>query len=69
MIELLEYLEANGFTCYIASVGDRDFMRPATQAIYGIPSERVIGSSSALRYEPDEHGGQVVYLAEPRWQW
>ena len=65
MIELLAYLEANGFTCYIASGGDRDFMRPVTQAIYGIPSERVIGSSNALRYEPDEHGGQVVYLAEP----
>ena len=65
MIDLLAYLEANGFTCYIASGGDRDFMRPVTQAIYGIPSERVIGSSNALRYEPDEHGGQVVYLAEP----
>lgn len=64
MIELLRYLEANGFTSYIASGGDRDFMRPVTQAIYGIPSERVIGSSSALRYEPDEHGGSIVYLAE-----
>jgi hypothetical protein len=28
MIELLRYLEANGFTTYIASGGDRDFMRP-----------------------------------------
>jgi phosphoserine phosphatase len=65
MIELLEYLEANGFTCYIASGGDRDFMRPVTQAIYNIPSERVIGSSNGLRYEPDEHGGKVVHLAEP----
>ena len=65
MIELLEYLAANGFTSYIASGGDRDFMRPVTQAVYGIPSERVIGSSNALRYEPDEHGGSIVYLAEP----
>ena len=65
MIELLEYLEANGFTCYIASGGDRDFMRPVTKTIYNIPSERVIGSSNGLRYEPDEHGGKVVYLAEP----
>jgi phosphoglycolate phosphatase-like HAD superfamily hydrolase len=56
MIELLEYLAANGFTSYIASGGDRDFMRPITEALYGIPSERVIGSSNALRYEPDEHG-------------
>ena len=30
MIELLRYLEANGFTNYITSGGDRDFMRPVT---------------------------------------
>ncbi len=28
MVELLRYLEANGFTNYIASGGGRDFMRP-----------------------------------------
>ena len=65
MIDLLGYLAANGFTSYIASGGDRDFMRPVTEAIYGIPFERVIGSSNGLRYVPDEHGGSVVYLAEP----
>src|SRR5215207_19456 len=65
MVELLEYLTANGFSCYIASGGDRDFMRPVTERIYGIPAERVIGTSNALRYEPDEHGGTIVYLAEP----
>ena len=31
MVELLGYLEANGFTNYIASGGDRDFMRPVTE--------------------------------------
>jgi phosphoserine phosphatase len=65
MLELLRFLEANGFTNYIASGGDRDFMRPVTQKMYGIPSERVIGSSNALTYQEDEHGGSVVYLAEP----
>lgn len=65
MVELLHYLEANGFTNYIASGGDRDFMRPITQAIYGIPPEHVIGSSNALRYEEGADGGSVVYLAEP----
>jgi haloacid dehalogenase-like hydrolase len=65
MIELLGYLEANGFTNYIASGGDRDFMRPVTEDIYGIPSERVIGSSNALAYVDDEHGGTVSYLATP----
>jgi phosphoserine phosphatase len=65
MVELLEYLEANGFTSYIASGGDRDFMRPIAKPMYGIPFERVIGSSNALRYEEDEGGGKLVYLAEP----
>ena len=65
MIELLGYLDANGFTGYIASGGDRDFMRPVTEEIYGIPSERVIGSSNALRYLEDEHGGTITYAAEP----
>jgi phosphoserine phosphatase len=64
MIELLRYLEANGFTNYIASGGDRDFMRPVTEEIYGIPAEHVIGSSNALRYLDDEHGGTVSYAAE-----
>jgi hypothetical protein len=65
MVQLLGYFEVNGFTTYIASGGNRDFMRPVTHEIYGIPPERVVGSSNALRYEPDEHGGSVVYLAEP----
>lgn len=65
MIELLHYLEANGFTSFIASGGDRDFMRPVTDEIYGIPAERVIGSSNALSYQEDEHGGTLVYLDKP----
>jgi phosphoserine phosphatase len=64
MIELLRYLEANGFTVFIASGGDRDFMRPVTEEIYGIPVERVIGSSTALRYQEDDSGGSLVYVAE-----
>jgi hypothetical protein len=65
MIDLLRYLEANGFTNYIASGGDRDFMRPVTEDIYGIPSQRVIGSSNALIYTDDAHGGTVSYEATP----
>jgi phosphoserine phosphatase len=64
MVELLRFLEANGFTSYIASGGDRDFMRPVTEQIYGIPSERVVGSSTGLAYEDDEDGGTVVYQAQ-----
>jgi phosphoserine phosphatase len=64
MVELLRYLEANGFTNYIASGGDRDFMRPVTGEMYGIPPERVIGSSTGLQYQEDGNSGTVVYQAE-----
>ncbi|KJQ53191.1 HAD family hydrolase [Microbacterium sp. SA39] len=53
MVELLRYLEQNGFTCYIVSGGERDFMRPMTQGNYGIPPERVIGSAFGLSYDAE----------------
>jgi phosphoglycolate phosphatase-like HAD superfamily hydrolase len=59
MVELLRHLEAHGFTCYIVSGGDRDFMRPMTQSYYGIPPEHVIGSALGLEY--DEGANQVRY--------
>ena len=64
MVELLHYLEANGFSNYIASGGGRDFMRPISQEVYGIPRERVIGSASALAYTSDGHGGTITHKAE-----
>jgi len=50
MVELLRYLETNGFTNYIVSGGGRDFMRPVTASMYGVPPERVIGSSVGLEF-------------------
>jgi phosphoglycolate phosphatase-like HAD superfamily hydrolase len=47
MIELLRYLEPHGFLTFIVSGGERDFMRPAAERIYGIPRERVVGSGFA----------------------
>jgi phosphoserine phosphatase len=64
MVELLAYLEANGFSNYIASGGGRDFMRPISQELYGIPRERVIGSASTLAYTADERGGTITHKAE-----
>jgi phosphoserine phosphatase len=64
MVELLRYLEANGFTTFIASGGNRDFMRGFAAAVYGLPPERIIGSSNELRYVPDGDGS-IVYAAAP----
>jgi hypothetical protein len=65
MLELLRHLEANGFTTLIASGGDLDFMRPIAEELYGIPPERVVGSSNALAWHDDEAGGAITYLAHP----
>jgi phosphoserine phosphatase len=64
MVELLAYLEANGFSNYIASGGGRDFMRPISDEMYGIPRERVIGSATAFAYQGDESGGTITHKAE-----
>jgi FMN phosphatase YigB (HAD superfamily) len=63
MVELLRYLEANGFTTYIASGGDRDFMRSVADQLYGIPPERVIGSALGLAYREEGDSNQLLYKA------
>jgi phosphoserine phosphatase len=64
MVELLGDLETNGFRNYIASGGGRDFMRPISQEVYGVPRQRVIGSSVSLAYQQDGGGGKIVRKAE-----
>jgi phosphoserine phosphatase len=64
MIELLDYLAANGFANYIASGGGRDFMRPISDELYRIPRDRVIGSSLALDYVSDDAGGTITRKPE-----
>ena len=59
MIDVLRFFEANGITNYIASGGDRDFMRPIATTMYGIPPQHVIGSSLGLTY--DTGSNQLLY--------
>jgi phosphoglycolate phosphatase-like HAD superfamily hydrolase len=63
MVELLDYLESNEFVCYIVSGGGRDFMRPVTKSMYGIPPDRVVGSSSGLTFKVDDNGANVIRTA------
>ncbi len=63
MLELLQYLRANGFKTYITSGGGVDFMRPWAEQVYGIPPEQVIGSSIKTRFEIRD--GQPVLVRLP----
>jgi len=64
MLELLDYLRANGFKTYIVSGGGIEFMRPWTEEVYGIPPEQVVGSSIKVKYEMTENGPVLNRIPE-----
>jgi len=63
MLELLAYLRANGFQTFIVSGGGVEFMRPWSERVYGVPPERVVGSSVQTRYEL--RGGKPAIVRLP----
>ena len=64
MLELLDYLRANGFKNFIVSGGGIDFMRPWAERVYGIPPEQIVGSSLKAAYEVRDGKPVIVKLPE-----
>ena len=64
MLELLNYLRDNDFTVYIVSGGGVEFMRAFAPDIYGIPSERIIGSTIKTEYEYNNGNPIIKRLPE-----
>jgi phosphoglycolate phosphatase-like HAD superfamily hydrolase len=64
MVELLRYLESNGFATYIASGGDRDFMRPIGEQMYGLPPERIIGIALGITYSSEGDHTALMYKGD-----
>jgi phosphoserine phosphatase len=64
MLELLAYLRANDFKTFIVSGGGIEFMRPWTEAVYGIPPEQVVGSSVKTRFEIRDGKAVLIRLPE-----
>jgi hypothetical protein len=62
-LELLAYLKANDFKTFIVSGGGIDFIRGFAEETYGIPRERVIGSSIKTRFELRD--GKTVLIKLP----
>lgn len=63
MLELLDYLRANGFKTYIVSGGGVDFMRALVTEVYGIPAEQIIGST--IKTDFDYNGGEPIIKRLP----
>ncbi len=64
MLELLNYLRDNGFKTFIVSGGGIEFMRPWTEATYGIPPQQVVGSSLKMKFEMQDGIPTVMKLPE-----
>jgi phosphoglycolate phosphatase-like HAD superfamily hydrolase len=56
MQEVLGLLRAHGFRSFIVSGGGADFMRVWVERVYGIPPERVVGSTGRTSFELRESG-------------
>jgi hypothetical protein len=44
MLEVMQYLRANGYKTYIVTGGGQDFVRVYGERVYGIPPEQVVGT-------------------------
>ncbi|WP_133554206.1 HAD family hydrolase [Algoriphagus boseongensis] len=64
MLELLEYLRANGYKTFIVSGGGIDFLRVWAEEAYGIPPYQVMGSSIKAKYEEVDGEMQIVKIPE-----
>jgi phosphoglycolate phosphatase-like HAD superfamily hydrolase len=65
MLEVLQYLRANGYKTYIVTGGGQDFVRTYAERVYGVPPEQVIGSAGATKYVYDANNKPVL-VKEPR---
>lgn len=64
MLELMDYLRANGFKTYIVSGGGIEFIRPWAEKVYGVPPEQVIGSSIKTKFEIRDEKPVLIRLPE-----
>jgi phosphoglycolate phosphatase-like HAD superfamily hydrolase len=65
MLEVLQYLRANGFKTYIVTGGGQDLVRVYAGQVYGIPPEQVIGSAGATKYSYDQQNRPIL-VKEPK---
>src|SRR5262245_2505329 len=65
MLEVLQYLRANGYMTYIVTGGGQDFVRVYAERVYGIPPEQVVGTAGGTKYGYDNEGKPFL-TKEPR---
>ncbi|MDX1558733.1 MAG: HAD family hydrolase [Marinobacter sp.] len=64
MLEMLDYLRANGFKTFIVSGGGVELLRVFSEEVYGVPPEQVVGSSIRTEFRMVEGEPVLVKIPE-----
>jgi phosphoglycolate phosphatase-like HAD superfamily hydrolase len=65
MLEVLQYLRANGYRTYIVTGGGQDFVRVYAERVYGVLPEQVVGTAEGTKYGYDK-SGKPFLTKEPK---
>jgi len=65
MLEVMQYLRANGYKTYIVTGGGQDFVRVYSEHVYEIPPEQVVGTAGGIKYGYDK-SGRPTLTKEPK---
>jgi hypothetical protein len=68
MLELMQYVRANGYKTFIVTGGGQDFVRTYAERVYGVPRDQVVGSAGGITFSYDETG-KAILTKDPKLLW
>jgi haloacid dehalogenase-like hydrolase len=68
MLQVMQYLGANGYKTFIVTGGGQDFVRTYAERVYGIPRDQVVGSAGGISFSYDE-SGKAILTKDPKLLW
>jgi phosphoglycolate phosphatase-like HAD superfamily hydrolase len=65
MLEVMQFLRANGFRTYIVTGSGQDFVRAYAEKVYGLQPEQIVGSAGTTKFGYDKVGKPIL-TKEPK---
>jgi phosphoglycolate phosphatase-like HAD superfamily hydrolase len=68
MLEVMQYLHANGYKNFIVTGGGQDFVRTYSERVYGVPRDQIVGSAGGATFAYDA-SGRAILTKDPNVLW
>jgi len=68
MLEVMQYIRANGYKTFIVTGGGQDFVRTYSERVYGVSRDHVVGSAGGISFSYDETG-KAILIKDPTLLW